>query len=77
MTPENIILDFFKNEKKITGIDADTDLFNGGYVNSLFALEMVVFLEKTFDVKIPRKEMNKQNFTTVGAMAALVEKLSK
>ncbi|MBQ8208394.1 MAG: acyl carrier protein [Clostridia bacterium] len=77
MTPTEILLDFFANEKKISGIDENTDLFKEGHVNSLFALEMVVFLEKTFSLKIPRKEMNKANFTSVGAMAALVERLKK
>ncbi len=77
MSPTEILLEFFANEKKISGIDENTDLFKEGHVNSLFALEMVVFLEKTFSLKIPRKEMNKANFTSVGAMAALVERLGK
>ena len=77
MSPTEILLEFFADEKKISGIDANTDLFKEGHVNSLFALEMVVFLEKTFSLKVPRKEMNKANFTSVGAMAALVERLGK
>ncbi len=77
MTTKEILLNFFEKEKKINGIDENTDLFKEGHVNSLFALEMVVFLEKTFSLKIPRKEMNKANFTSVGAMAALVERLKK
>lgn len=75
MSPKEILLDFFKNEKKISGIDENTDLFSEGHVNSLFALEMVVFLEKTFSLKIPRKELNKANFTSVAAMVSLVERL--
>lgn len=69
------ILTFFVEEKKISGITPDTDLFAGGYVNSLFALEMVLFLEKTFSIKIPRKEMRRENFTTVQRMADLVERV--
>ena len=69
------ILTFFIEEKKIFGITPDTDLFAGGYVNSLFALEMVLFLEKTFSIKIPRKEMRRENFTTVQRMADLVERV--
>ena len=75
MNVKEILLDFFANEKKISGIDENTDLFKEGHVSSLFALEMVVFIEKTFSVKIPRKEMKKENFTSVAAMTALVEKL--
>lgn len=75
--PIDTIIGFFEKEKRITGLAPDTDLFAGGYVNSLFALEMVVFIEKTFKLKIPRKEITKANFTTPAAMAALVERLSK
>ena len=75
MSAKERILEFFLKEKKISGIDENTDLFGEGHVNSLFALEMVVFIEKTFSLKIPRKEMNKANFTTVAAMAELVERL--
>ncbi|MBR4296197.1 MAG: acyl carrier protein [Clostridia bacterium] len=75
MTASEILLDFFKNEKKINDIDENTDLFREGHVNSLFALEMVVFLEKTFSFKIPRKEMKKDNFKSVAAMVSLVERL--
>lgn len=75
MSPKEILLDFFKNEKKISGIDENTDLFAEGHVNSLFALEMVVFIEKTFSLKIPRKELGKANFKSVAAMAALIERL--
>lgn len=71
------ILTFFIEEKKISGITPDTDLFAGGYVNSLFALEMVLFLEKTFSIKIPRKEMRRENFTTVQRMADLVERVQE
>ena len=75
MEVKETLLDFFAKEKKISGIDENTDLFREGHVNSLFALEMVVFIEKTFSVRIPRKEMKKENFTSVCAMAELVERL--
>lgn len=77
LSPLEVITDFFKSEKKIADITPDTDLFAGGYVNSLFALEMVVFLEKKFGIKIPRKEINKANFTTPAKMAELVGRLTK
>ena len=45
MTTQERIMGFF-NSKGINDIENDTDLFKGGYVNSLFALEVVMFLEK-------------------------------
>ena len=73
MTTQEQIMEFFKS-KGIENIQNDTDLFKGGYVNSLFALEVVMFLEKTFKIKIKNKDITEKNFKTVDNMAAVVEK---
>ena len=64
----------FFTSKGITEITGDTDLFKGGYVNSIFALEVVMFLEKEFKIKIKNKDITEKNFKTVDNMAAVVEK---
>ena len=66
-------MEFFKS-KNISDIQNDTDLFKGGYVNSLFALEIVMFLEKEFKIKIKNKDITEKNFKTVQSMAEVVEK---
>lgn len=73
MTTQERIMGFF-NSKGINGIENDTDLFKGGYVNSLFALEVVMFLEKEFKIKIKNKDITEKNFKTVNSMAEVVEK---
>lgn len=72
---EKIFL-YFKEQGKSEGLTEDTNLFKGGYVNSLFALKMVVFLEDTFNIRIKKKEINQKNFTTVNAIAELVGRLA-
>lgn len=72
MTKETIF-EFFK-EKGITDLDFDTDLFKGGFINSLFALEMVVFLEDTFEIHIKEEDISERNFKTIAAIADLVER---
>ncbi|MGC4897462.1 acyl carrier protein [Micromonospora sp. DT31] len=54
--------------------DAD-DIFALGYVNSLFAMELVVFLEKAFRTTIPNGELRIDNFRSVDQMVALFERL--
>lgn len=73
MTTQERIMGFF-NSKGINDIENDTDLFKGGYVNSLFALEVVMFLEKEFKIKIKNKDITEKNFKTVNSMAEVVEK---
>ncbi len=70
------IFEFFKNKKKTDGLEYDTDLFEKGFVNSLFALEIVMWLEKEFKIKLKRADINQDNFKTINNMAALVERLT-
>ncbi|WP_020500117.1 acyl carrier protein [Sciscionella marina] len=52
----------------------DEDIFALGFVNSLFAMELVMFIEKTFGTKIPNEELRLENFRTVVLMAELVQR---
>ncbi|MEV6233468.1 phosphopantetheine-binding protein [Saccharopolyspora shandongensis] len=53
----------------------DQDLFASGLVNSMFAMELVVYLEKTFEVAIIGEHLRLDNFRTIQSMAALVRTL--
>ena len=53
-------------------ISAQQDIFALGFVNSLFAMELVMFIEKTFAITIPNDELKIDNFRTVDSMAELV-----
>lgn len=66
------IMKFFVENGAKPGLDFTTDLFKGGYVNSLFALQMVMFLEKEFAIKIPKKEISEKNFKTIDKIAEVV-----
>lgn len=68
------IKEFFISRRKGDDLAYDTDLFRGGYINSLFALEMVLFLEETFKIKISNKEISEKNFRTIDSIAAVVER---
>src|SRR5262245_50980098 len=52
----------------------EEDIFASGYVNSLFAMQLVLFIEQEFHVAIEDVDMDMENFRTVGAIARLVER---
>lgn len=58
-----------------TAVEHDFDLFASGLANSMFAMELVVHLEKSFDVMIEGSELKLDNFRTVDSMTALVSRL--
>jgi methoxymalonate biosynthesis acyl carrier protein len=52
----------------------DEDIFSLGFVNSLFAMELVMFVEKTFGFTVPTEELRIDNFRTIDSIAALVRR---
>lgn len=50
----------------------DANIFQGGYVNSLFAMELVLFVERDFKIAIGDDDLSLENFQSVNAIAALV-----
>jgi methoxymalonate biosynthesis acyl carrier protein len=76
--PEDIsslIMDFITNRFPQAEIGDTEDIFALGYINSLFAMELVMFIEKSFAVTVPNAELHIDNFRTAKSMTALVDRL--
>lgn len=56
--------------------EADEDLFAGGGVSSLFALELVVHIEQAYGVAVTGNDLSLANFRTVRTMTGLVARLA-
>jgi methoxymalonate biosynthesis acyl carrier protein len=52
----------------------DEDIFAAGYVNSLFAMQLVLFVEKEFHITVEDADLDTENFRTVDAIVRLVER---
>lgn len=70
------ILDFVRARYPQAEFDASQDIFALGFVNSLFAMELVMFIEKAFHLTIPNEDLRIDNFRTAHSMATLVGRLS-
>ena len=68
------IFDFLAKAKTADGLTYDTELFKSKYITSLFALQIVMFIEKEFAIKLNRKDISEKNFHTINAMADLVSR---
>ncbi len=53
--------------------DVDTHLFDAGYLDSLGAVELVLFVEKEFGIEISQKDIVMYPMNTVREIAAVVE----
>jgi acyl carrier protein len=51
----------------------DEDMFALGFVNSLFAMQLVMFLEKEFGIRIETKDLNMENFRSINNIIKFIE----
>lgn len=65
----------FLAERVKTEVAPDQDLFATGLVSSMFAMQLVVHLEESYDIAIIGPELKLDNFRTVQAMTRLVLRL--
>lgn len=52
----------------------DEDIFATGYVNSMFAMQLVQFVEGEFGITVESEDLELDNFRTVNAISALAER---
>lgn len=54
----------------------DEDIFSLGFVNSLFAMQLVMFLEKEFSIKVDNNDLDFSNFRSINAIYELINRKS-
>lgn len=52
----------------------DDNYFKLGFVNSLFAMKLVNFVEQKFGIEVENEDMDLKNFSTVNSLMALIDK---
>ncbi len=52
----------------------DEDIFSLGFVNSLFAMQLVLFVERTFQITIENQDLDIDNFRTINALTSLIKR---
>lgn len=55
----------------------DEDIFSLGFVNSMLAIQLVNFVEKNFGIEVENEDLDLDNFRSLAAMDAFVERKSK
>ena len=59
-------------EGRVVGVDED--VFEAGFGNSMFAMQLVGFLEAEYGIEIDSDDLDIANFSTIARIAALVER---
>lgn len=56
----------------VENLDDSDNLFESGIVNSLFAVQLMTYVEKTFEVEVGMDDLDMENFKSIDAITAFV-----
>lgn len=68
------LIGFLRKFFKADNVDGDSNIFEMGYVNSLFAMQFVMFIEKEFNITVDPVDMDMENFSTINKMVDFIQK---
>lgn len=54
------------------GLSDSDDIFVTGGASSLFAMELVMYIESAFGIELDDADLERENLATIGAITALV-----
>ena len=74
---EEKILSLLREELPDVDFDADAELVSDGILDSLSITTIIAALTLEFGVIIPYEDITEENFNSVQAMAAMMERLKK
>ncbi|MEP6670960.1 MAG: phosphopantetheine-binding protein [Chthoniobacter sp.] len=66
------IREFILSSIQLPDLADDDNLFESGIVNSLFAVELMTFLEKAFGIEVTQDDLEITNFQSIASAAAFV-----
>lgn len=69
---KSAIREFLSKAFKNYDLEDDEDIFALGFVNSLFAMQLVLFVEKSFHITVENEDLELDNFRTIEALTNLV-----
>ncbi len=68
------IRQFFERSLQRDDLPDDENIFAAGLVNSLFAMQLVLFVEREFGFSVENDDLSIDNFSSINAIANLVER---
>jgi methoxymalonate biosynthesis acyl carrier protein len=68
------VANFLLNSINIANLNDDDRIFESGIANSLFAVQLMTFLEKNFAIEIGMDDLDIANFASISSATAFVMK---
>lgn len=66
------VREFFSRFFRAEGLADGDDIFAGGYVNSLFAMQLIAWIEKEYGLTVEDDDLQLSNFNSVNAITSFI-----
>ncbi|KEI98775.1 D-alanyl carrier protein [Clostridium botulinum A2B3 87] len=63
---------FVSKYHRVGELGDDDNIFENGAVNSLFAMQLIVFLENEFNIKVENDDLDIKNFSTINSIVNFI-----
>lgn len=67
------VLQFIKRYAKVTEINEEENIFEMGFINSLFAMQLILYIEKEFNITVDNDELGTDKFNTLRSICQYIE----
>jgi acyl carrier protein len=71
---DEVIMRFLLQQTRRPHLGPEENIFTAGHVNSLFALQLVLFVEKKFNLCVEHEDLDLANFCSVTAIQRFVRR---
>jgi len=69
---ENAVRTFLGKFVSDPQLDGELDLFASGMVSSLYAMQLVLFIEKEYGIQVANEDLDYENFKSVNAIVGFI-----
>jgi len=73
---EEKVTAFLGRYMDIEKLEQDTNYIKTGLVSSLFAMQLVMYLEREFSIIVENEDIDPANFSTINAVVQFIERKS-
>jgi acyl carrier protein len=67
------ISEFIRKYSKVDNINEDENIFTMGFINSLFSMQLILFIEKEFDISVDNDVLGTEKFNTLNTICRYIQ----
>lgn len=74
MDTRDEIVNYLAQFLPVDQLSDDDDIFRRGFVSSMFAVQLVTFVEKHFDLTVANEDLELSNFRSIASLKKFVDR---